>query len=33
MKNRFPKIIQISIISLYLIFLAGAIVRMTGSGM
>ncbi|MFY9243406.1 MAG: COX15/CtaA family protein [Polaribacter sp.] len=33
MKNRFPKIVQLSIISLYLIFLAGSIVRMTGSGM
>jgi cytochrome c oxidase assembly protein subunit 15 len=33
MKSRFPKIVQISIISLYLIFLAGSIVRMTGSGM
>jgi cytochrome c oxidase assembly protein subunit 15 len=33
MKNRFPQIVTISIISLYLIFLAGAIVRMTGSGM
>jgi len=33
MKNRFPKIVQITIISVYLIFLAGAIVRMTGSGM
>lgn len=33
MKNMFPRIVQISIISLYLIFLAGAVVRMTGSGM
>jgi cytochrome c oxidase assembly protein subunit 15 len=33
MKNRFPQIIQIAIISVYLIFLAGSIVRMTGSGM
>ena len=33
MKKRFPKIVQITIISVYLIFLAGAIVRMTGSGM
>lgn len=33
MKNRFPKIVQISIISIYLIFLAGSVVRMTGSGM
>ncbi|MEE9406840.1 MAG: COX15/CtaA family protein [Polaribacter sp.] len=33
MKNRFPKIVQISLISIYLIFLAGSVVRMTGSGM
>ncbi len=33
MKTRFPKIVQISILSLYLIFLAGSVVRMTGSGM
>ncbi len=33
MKKRFPKIVQYAIISLYLIFLAGSIVRMTGSGM
>lgn len=33
MKNRFPKIVQLSIISVYLIFLAGSVVRMTGSGM
>ena len=33
MKNRFLKIVKIAIISVYLIFLAGAIVRMTGSGM
>lgn len=33
MKKRFPKIVKITIISVYLIFLAGAIVRMTGSGM
>ena len=33
MKSRFPKIVQISIISVYLIFLAGSVVRMTGSGM
>ena len=33
MKNRFPQIVQIAIISIYLIFLAGSIVRMTGSGM
>lgn len=33
MKSKFPKIVQISIISVYLIFLAGSVVRMTGSGM
>ena len=33
MKKRFPLIVKISIISVYLIFLAGSIVRMTGSGM
>ena len=33
MKNRFPKIVKIAIISVYLIFLAGSVVRMTGSGM
>lgn len=33
MKNRFPKIVNLTIISLYLIFLAGSVVRMTGSGM
>lgn len=33
MKNRFPLIVNLAIISLYLIFLAGSIVRMTGSGM
>lgn len=33
MKNKFSKIVQVSIISVYLIFLAGSIVRMTGSGM
>jgi cytochrome c oxidase assembly protein subunit 15 len=33
MKNKFPKIVQLAIVSVYLIFLAGAIVRMTGSGM
>tara|TARA_B110000240_G_C13497793_1_gene452475 strand:+ start:308 stop:1339 length:1032 start_codon:yes stop_codon:yes gene_type:complete len=33
MKKKFPKIVQYAIISLYLIFLAGSIVRMTGSGM
>jgi len=33
MKNKFPQIVTIAIVSLYLIFLAGAFVRMTGSGM
>ena len=33
MKKRFPRIVKITLISVYLIFLAGAIVRMTGSGM
>ena len=33
MKNRFPKIVKVAIVSVYLIFLAGAVVRMTGSGM
>ena len=33
MKNRFPAIVKVTLISLYLIFLAGLIVRMTGSGM
>ena len=33
MKKRFPRIVQYSIISVYLIFLAGSVVRMTGSGM
>lgn len=33
MKKRFPQIVKITIFSLYLIFLAGSIVRMTGSGM
>ena len=33
MKHKFSKIVQISIISVYLIFLAGSVVRMTGSGM
>ena len=33
MKNRFPTIVKITLASLYLIFLAGSIVRMTGSGM
>jgi cytochrome c oxidase assembly protein subunit 15 len=33
MKKHFPRIVKITLISVYLIFLAGAIVRMTGSGM
>lgn len=33
MKKQFPRIVKIAIISVYLIFLAGSIVRMTGSGM
>ena len=33
MKNKFPQIVTTAIVSLYLIFLAGAFVRMTGSGM
>ncbi|MCL7762276.1 COX15/CtaA family protein [Polaribacter sp. Z014] len=33
MKSSFPKTVQIAIISVYLIFLAGSVVRMTGSGM
>ena len=33
MKKRFPRIVKITLIAVYLIFLAGAIVRMTGSGM
>ena len=33
MKNRFPTIVKVTLDSLYLIFLAGSIVRMTGSGM
>jgi len=33
MKISFPKTVQIAIISVYLIFLAGSVVRMTGSGM
>ncbi|WP_442264993.1 COX15/CtaA family protein [Tenacibaculum sp. ZS6-P6] len=32
-KSKFPKITKITLISVYLIFLAGAVVRMTGSGM
>lgn len=33
MKKRFPLIVKITLVSLYLIFLAGSVVRMTGSGM
>ncbi len=33
MKKRFPLLVKISLISVYVIFLAGAVVRMTGSGM
>ncbi|MCI2229336.1 COX15/CtaA family protein [Polaribacter sp. MSW13] len=33
MKNKFPRVVQIAIISVYIIFLAGSVVRMTGSGM
>lgn len=33
MKKRFPLFVKITLIAIYLIFLAGAIVRMTGSGM
>lgn len=33
MKKHFPLIVKISLISVYLIFLAGSVVRMTGSGM
>ncbi len=33
MKNRFSTIVKVTLASLYLIFLAGSIVRMTGSGM
>lgn len=33
MKKHFPLLVKISIISVYLIFLAGSVVRMTGSGM
>ncbi|CAM1371044.1 Cytochrome c oxidase assembly protein subunit 15 [Tenacibaculum sediminilitoris] len=33
MKKHFPLIVKISLIAVYVIFLAGAIVRMTGSGM
>ncbi|WP_420551915.1 COX15/CtaA family protein [Tenacibaculum aiptasiae] len=33
MKKHFPLLVKISLISVYLIFLAGSVVRMTGSGM
>ncbi len=33
MKKHFPFLVKLTLISLYLIFLAGAVVRMTGSGM
>ena len=33
LKERFPKLTKITLIAVYLIFLAGAVVRMTGSGM
>lgn len=33
MKKHFPRIVKITLISVYLIFLAGSVVRMTGSGM
>ncbi|OCK43627.1 cytochrome oxidase assembly protein [Tenacibaculum soleae] len=33
MKKHFPLIVKISLIAVYLIFLAGSVVRMTGSGM
>lgn len=33
MKKRFPTIVKLTLVSLYLIFIAGAVVRMTGSGM
>ncbi len=33
MKKRFPLLVKITLISVYVIFLAGSIVRMTGSGM
>ncbi len=33
MKKHFPLIVKIALISVYLIFLAGSVVRMTGSGM
>ncbi len=33
MKKHFPLLVKITLVAIYLIFLAGAIVRMTGSGM
>jgi cytochrome c oxidase assembly protein subunit 15 len=33
MKRHFPRIVKLTLISLYLLFVAGSIVRMTGSGM
>jgi len=33
MKKHFPLLVKITLISVYIIFLAGAVVRMTGSGM
>ncbi len=33
MKKHFPLLVKISLISIYVIFLAGSVVRMTGSGM
>ncbi|NVK07566.1 MAG: COX15/CtaA family protein, partial [Tenacibaculum sp.] len=33
MKKHFPLIVKISLIAVYVIFLAGSVVRMTGSGM
>ncbi len=33
LKNHFPLIVRLCLISLYLIFIAGSVVRMTGSGM
>ncbi|TCI85905.1 COX15/CtaA family protein [Tenacibaculum sp. M341] len=33
MKKNFPRVVKITLLSVYLIFLAGAVVRMTGSGM
>ena len=33
MKKRFPTLVKITIVTIYLIFIAGSVVRMTGSGM